>query len=234
MPSRPGLDPRTKIIAVIAVSAAVMSAGGGRFIAAGLLLAVGLAVWERAWRRAVVLPLFVGASAALAFWVPLVRPHPALGAVATGSFLGLRFAVALGVGMHLIATTSPTQLSAAFRAWRIPRGITVSTSVMLRFLPLVATEATAVLDAMRLRGLTGLRAMLRHPILAIERFTVPLIASSLRVGEDLAASAMLRGLGSPHRPTSMTPPRFGGRDATFALVVAALAAGSVLLSPGPA
>ncbi|RFS45593.1 energy-coupling factor transporter transmembrane component T [Micromonospora craniellae] len=230
MPSadRTGLDPRTKILTVIAVSAAVLGTGGNRFIVAGTLLAVGLAVWERVWRRAVLLPLVVGVFAAFAFWVPIVWPHPVLGIISIGSLYTVRFAVAVGVGMHLVATTSPTQLSAAFRAWRIPRGIAVSTSVMLRFFPLVTSEAGAVLDAMRLRGLVG-AGVVRHPVLAIERFTVPLIASSLRVGEDLAASAILRGLGSPHRPTSMTPPRFTWRDAAFAVALALLAGASIVV-----
>jgi energy-coupling factor transport system permease protein len=35
-----------------------------------------------------------------------------------------------------------------------------------------AAEAAAVLDAMRLRGLAGAVAFLRHPILGMERFTV--------------------------------------------------------------
>jgi len=48
--------------------------------------------------------------------------------------------------------------------------------------------------------------MLRHPNRSIEYFTVPLIASSLRVAEDLSAAALLRGQGS----TAALRRSFGG------------------------
>lgn len=144
----------------------------------------------------------------------------------------IRFVVAIGVGMHVVATTSATQLSVAFRAWRIPRAISVTLAVMLRFFPVVASEAAAVLDAMRLRGLAGPAGFLRHPILSLERFTVPVIAASLRAGEDLSASAILRGLGSRRTPTSINPPRFGVPDLALVLAVLGLTAGT-LLAPGP-
>jgi energy-coupling factor transport system permease protein len=99
---------------------------------------------------------------------------------------------------------------------------------MLRFLPTIIAEARAVYDAMRLRGIGGWGGMLRHPVLSIERFTVPLIASSLRVADDLSAAALLRGLGSATRPTAMHPPRLGVADLAAVLVVAALATATVL------
>lgn len=229
---RPGLDPRTKILLVVLVSAIVMSPGGLRFVLPALLLGVGLAAWEGAWRRAMGLPLAAGTMVVLGWLVPLWWPGPLTAIVSIACVYFIRFVVAIGVGMHLIATTSPTGLSAAFRAWRIPRAIAVTLAVMLRFFPVVASEATAVLDAMRLRGLTGPTGFLRHPVLSLERFTVPMIAASLRASEDLSASAILRGLGSHRRPTSMNPPRFGAPDLVFALAVGALAVGAVLL-PSP-
>ena len=80
----------------------------------------------------------------------------------------------------------------------MPRALTVPIAVMLRFVPVVAAEASAVLDSMRLRGLIGWRSVLRHPVLSIGWFTVFVIASMLRVGDDLSVAALLRGLGS-HR-----------------------------------
>lgn len=229
---RPGLDPRTKILLVILVSTVIMSPGGLRYVPAVLVMAIGLAMWERAWRRAIGLPVLAAAMWGLGWLLPLWWPNAFTAIVSVACAYLIRFVVAIGVGTHLIATTSPTQLNAAFRAWRIPRPISVTLAVMLRFFPVVATEATAVLDAMRLRGLTGSSGFLRHPILSMERFTVPMIAASLRASEDLSASAILRGLGSHRTPTSMDPPRFGLTDLLLVLVVAALAAAALLL-PSP-
>ncbi|MEZ3161336.1 energy-coupling factor transporter transmembrane component T [Microbacterium sp. BWT-B31] len=229
--NRLGLDPRSKIILVILVSAVVMSPGGLRFVPAALALAVALAAWEGAWRRAVALPVVAGAMWVLGWLLPLWWPNAFTAIVSIACVYLIRFVVAIGVGMHLIATTSPTQLSAAFRSWRIPRAISVTLAVMLRFFPVVAYEADAVLDAMRLRGLTGPTGFLCHPILSLERFAVPMIAASLRASEDLSASAILRGLGSRRTPTSMNPPRFAAPDLILLLALLALAAWALLAPP---
>lgn len=227
--ARRGLDPRTAILVVVVSSVSVMSPAGLRFVPAALVLAVGLAVWERAWRRV------AGVSAAaVVLWVlgwllPLWWPHPVTAVVSLTSTYLVRFVAALGVGAHLVATTSPTRLAAGLRAWRVPRPVSVTLAVMLRFFPLVRTEAAAVVDAMRLRGLAGTTGLLRHPVLSLERFTVPMIAASLRAAEDLSVSAILRGLGSHRAPTAMDPPRLGAPDLALVLVVVVLTSVALLL-----
>ncbi|TCC51377.1 energy-coupling factor transporter transmembrane protein EcfT [Kribbella capetownensis] len=222
------MDPRTKAILVLASSLVVMAPGGTPFIPAAIVLGVLLALSEGAWARAVLLPLTSAAVAAAAYLLPMALPYPVIGFVAAFAAYLLRFAAVGGVALHLLRTTTPTELTAALRAARIPRAITTSAAVMLRFLPTIATEARAVRDAMRLRGVGGWAGMLRHPVLSIERFTVPLIASSLRVAEDLSAAALLRGLGSATRPTAMHPPRLGVADLAAVGLVAALVTATVL------
>lgn len=229
--TRPGLDPRSKIVLVVLVSTAVMSPEGLRFVPAALVIGVGLALSERAWRRVAVLPLTVAAMWAIGWLLPLWWPNTVTTIAAIACIYLIRFAVALGVGVHVVATTSPTQLSAALRSWRVPRPISVTLAVMLRFFPVVASEAAAVLDAMRLRGLTGPAGFLRHPVLSLERFTVPMIAASLRASEDLSASAILRGLGSRRAPTSLHPPSFAAADLGLLVAVGALACGTLLAPP---
>jgi energy-coupling factor transporter transmembrane protein EcfT len=226
------LDPRTKILLVVVTSTVVTSPGGLRFVPAALALAVGLAAWEGAWRRAVGLPVVAAVMAAVGWLLPLWWTSRFTAILSLACTFLIRFTVAIGVGMHLIATTSPTDLHTAFRAWKVPRAIAVTVAVMLRFFPVVAGEAAAVRDAMRLRGLAGAGGFLRHPVLSIERFTIPMIASSLRASEDLSASAILRGLGSRRKPTAMNPPRFGRPDGVLAAVVAMLAIAAVAL-PAP-
>jgi energy-coupling factor transport system permease protein len=226
------MDPRTKLVLVVVVSTVAMSPGGLRFVPAALLLGVALAVWEGAYRRAAGLVAAAGVMWVIGWQLPLWWPNAVTAIASLACVYLIRFVVAIGVGMHLIATTSPTRLSAAFRAWRIPRPIAVTVAVMLRFFPVVASEAAAVMDAMRLRGLTGVTGMVRHPVLSAERFTVPMIAASLRASEDLSAAAILRGLGSRRIPTSMDPPRFGRADLVVTVGAAALTT-VALLAPAP-
>lgn len=232
-PARAGLDPRTKALLVVATGSTVMAPGGQVFIPAALVLGALLAMTERAWRRVILLPTVAAATATIAYLVPLTLRHPAVGMVAVAAAYALRFVAIAGIALHLIATTSPAQLTVALRAAHLPRAITVAGAVMLRFLPVITAEARAVADAMRLRGIGGWCGMLRHPVLALERFTVPLIASSIRVGEDLSASALLRGLGSRTRPTAMSPSRFTAVDGVCVLVVALLVAVTLFWRAAP-
>lgn len=227
-----GLDPRTKIFLVVLVSTAVLSPQGDQFLLPGLVLAVALAIFEHAWRRAWMLPVFVAVMWLLGQLVAQAWPSPATALVLLTCTYFMRFAVAVGVGAHLFATTSPASLNAAVRALRAPRVVAVMVVVMIRFFPVVWAEAAAVFDAMRLRGLTTPARVLRHPVRSIERFTVPMIASSLRASEDLSAAAILRGLGSYHRPTALHPPRLSRTDAAWLLLVILLSGAAILLPTG--
>jgi energy-coupling factor transport system permease protein len=216
---------------VVIVSLAVMSPDGLIFTPAALALGVGLALVESAWRRAAALAGLGGVMWIGGWLAPLWLPGPLVLVTALACQFSIRFVASVGVAAHLVATTSPTGMSAALRAVHAPRAIAVTLAVMLRFFPVVAGEAAAVVDAMRLGGLARAGGLGRHPIRALERFAVPMVAASLRASEDLSASAILRGLGSRRRPTAMTPPRFGPADLAAGLVLAALAVLSLELRP---
>lgn len=221
------LDPRATLLLLLTTSVVVTTPQGLRFVPAGLLLATGLAAWEGARVRAVAVPILGAVLYVLGWVAPSWSDHPVVEIAGLAASYTIRFLVTVALGAHVVATTSPTGLYAALCAWRAPRAISVTLAVMLRFFPVVASESRAVLDAMRLRGLVGAAGVARHPLLSAERFTVPMIAASLRASEDLSASAILRGLGSHHRPVAMDPQRFERPDltllaATLVLVVATL------------
>lgn len=206
-----------------------MGPQGLRFVPLVLALGVGFALLERAWARGAMIVAVAGAFLFCGWELPMLWPNGFTAVLSIGSVYGIRFLAAIGVGMHLVSTTSPTALGAALRAWRVPRPVAVPFAVLLRFFPVVRAESVAVLDAMRLRGLAGARGMLRHPILAVERFSVPMIAASLRASEDLAASAIVRGMGSTRRPTSVLAPHFTARDLVFWICIAAAVATTLMI-----
>ena len=77
----------------------------------------------------------------------------------------------------------------------------------------MGAEAVAIREAMEMRGVDlGIRGVLRHPLVIAERFLVPLLSSIARVADDLAASSVIRGLGGPTRPTSLTQLRVTSWD----------------------
>ena len=225
---RPGLDPRTKIVLVVLCSAVVMGSGGLRFMPASARSGTTLAVWERSWVRAVGLPAVAVALWVLGWVLPLWWPNLLTATTAIACAYLIRFAAAIGLGMHLIATTSPTLLAAGLRAWRVPRAVSVTLSRSC-----FASSRSSHPSPPRCWTRCGYEAWLVPAAWHATRswaskgFTVPMIAASLRATEDLSAATILRGLGSHRRPTAMVPPRFGVPDLILAVAVAILAAAAV-------
>lgn len=77
-----------------------------------------------------------------------------------------------------------------------------------------------------------MRGLRETPAQALEDRLVPLLASAVRGGEDLSASALVRGLGGPTRRTNLVEARLRPLDwacLVGAAVVAALAVATPLL-----
>lgn len=224
-PPSPGfaLDARTKLLLVISTGVAMSLPAPEPFLPAAVLLVTVLLSSERAWLRLGGFLAALTGLAAFAYLLPVLVAHPATAIIGYTAAYLLRFVLIAAVASHLIVTTSATQLTEALRAARLPRAIVVPTAVTLRFLPVVATETQAVWEAMRLRGLARVHDMIRHPGRFLEWLTVPAIASTLRVGEDLTASALLRGLDSTSRPTSIHRTRIGLADLLLIAATGAVA-----------
>lgn len=126
---------------------------------------------------------------------------------------------------YVLVTIRPAALVAALRQLRVPSTLVIPVVVMLRFIPVVLAEARAVTDAMRLRGLEpGGRGLVRRPLATLEMVIVPLLASVSRIADDLTASGLVRGLGSPARPTSRIRLSFGAADGVAVALAACLVA----------
>ncbi|GAA2180830.1 energy-coupling factor transporter transmembrane component T [Brooklawnia cerclae] len=219
------LDPRTKLLALLVVNALVL--GTGPFVvtvAAAVVAAVLLAsvTTGAAWR--VYLAVFAAGTACF-FLASDLLPN-GLGALLTGGgFWFARFSVSLALAGYVLASTGATELAAALRALGLPRAVVIPFSVMLRFIPTVVGELRAITDAIRLRGLVPTTSsLLVHPVRTAEFILVPLLSSTSRMADDLSASAIIRGLGSERRPTSIVRLRFSRRDAAMVVVLAGLVA----------
>lgn len=69
-------------------------------------------------------------------------------------------------------------------------------------------------DAMKIRGITTLRS----PIKMLEYRIVPLMVSIAKIGEELSAAALTRGLGAPQKRTNICAIGFGALDIFFFLL----------------
>lgn len=105
-----------------------------------------------------------------------------------------RFACALMVGSLILLTTTPTQLADAFDSLLSPLArlglpaheIAMVFALMLRFIPTIADEASAILDAQAMRGGGFDEGGVVQRVRAIVPVVVALLASCLRHAEGLS------------------------------------------------
>jgi energy-coupling factor transport system permease protein len=134
-----------------------------------------------------------------------------------------RFIPCIVMGCYVMVTTRVSEFIAAMERMHVSQKIIIPLSVMFRFFPTVAEESHAINDAMRMRNV-GIRNFSNNPTALFEYRLVPLLMSVVKIGDELSASALTRGLGSPERRTNICKIGFGIWDVIFSfIVIAALA-----------
>ena len=99
---------------------------------------------------------------------------------------------------YVVATTSVSEFIAAMERMHVSQKIIIPFAVMFRFFPTIGDENRSIQDAMRLRSI----GWKRGPVAMLEYRFVPLIVSVVRIGDELSAAAVTRGLGGPIRRTN--------------------------------
>lgn len=103
----------------------------------------------------------------------------------------------------LIVHIPSGKLTSSIRKLPIPENIMLILIVMLRFAPTVVHEFGEVKDAMKVRGfLRSIRTVLFHPLSTLEYAIVPMVFRSLKIADELASSAIVRGIESPYKKDS--------------------------------
>lgn len=202
-PSYITIDPRTKIFLMVTVTSimATGSSHGAMFYLRHLLMvlpfiALFISKKGKAAIRFLILYLIIFA---LNF---VVLPY-------TTGFLSFLVLATVGIytnilpgfimGYYLISTTSVSEFIAAMEKLKVSYKIIIPFSVVFRFFPTVKEEYISIQNAMKIKGVT----IRKSPIEMIEYRLVPLLISVTKIGEELSASALTRGLGSPIKRTNI-------------------------------
>lgn len=214
------VDPRTKFLVVLATNVVVMGRAVEWVLALAVVIVVALLAVDVGTRPMLTLAALSTVSAVVVA-LPLRWPNTVTITLGVICYWVLSFAVALSVGGWFVKTTRVGDLIAAMTAARVPRVLLIPLSVIFRFLPVAVDETRGVFEAMALRGYTG-RNLWRHPIVALERLVVPVLAASARIADELSAAALIRGLGSTRRPTIVADLRFHWGDGLLLVVAVGL------------
>ena len=111
-----------------------------------------------------------------------------------------RFAPGIMMGAYLISSTSVSEFIGAMERMHVTEKIIIPLSVIFRFFPTINEEYQAIRDAMKMRGI---RLGSGNPLLMIEYQIVPLMISIVKIGDELSAAALTRGLGAPVKRTNI-------------------------------
>lgn len=121
--------------------------------------------------------------------------------------------IVLFMTTHLLSKIPSGKVIAVFQKLTIPKDITLILIVMIRFAPTVTEEFKAIREAMKVRGFIGdFRKIIFHPLKTLEYAVVPIIFRTIKVGDELAATSIVRGVDNPCKKDSYYSNRLGYVD----------------------
>lgn len=127
------------------------------------------------------------------------------------------------LGYYIIESTKVDEFVAAMNSWHVPETIIIPITVVFRFVPTLQEESAAISDAMRMREIqVGTKKFWSNPMAFLEYRIIPLLMSVVKIGDELSAAALARGLGGVKRRTNIVQIGFSWRDGIIALLSAGL------------
>ncbi|PKU94133.1 energy-coupling factor transporter transmembrane component T [Bifidobacterium pseudolongum] len=131
-------------------------------------------------------------------------------------YMIMQFAPTMITVWYCISTTKISEFMAAMSRMHVPQGIAISIAVMMRFFPTLGEEYRSINDAMRMRGISfgggKVTKMVGYRM-------IPLLFSTINIGDELSQAAVTRGLGSPMERTNISEIGFHARDFLIMLVM---------------
>ena len=113
-----------------------------------------------------------------------------------------------------IIKISPGELMAVMKKMKVHRNIALPLIFMMRFFPVVRSEFSEIIASLKLRGLISFR----KPFVTMEYLFVPMMFSSSKIAEELAAASEVRGISANGEHTSRREIKFRKFDSAVVLL----------------
>lgn len=118
-----------------------------------------------------------------------------------------------------ISRASTGEFIASLNQMKIPRPITLSFSILFRFMPMVKSEFRLIRNSQKFRGIgVSVLQTVCHPVKTIEYILVPLMIRTSRIADELSASAVVRGMRLEGRGTSYHQVKWSVWDSVFVIL----------------
>ncbi len=207
------LDPRTKLLLLAFVSVFLLGNAGGdataEFRVVLNYVPLLFLLSARRWKTFLFGVIFYTCAYALSVFVmPECKGFLNFLLLAMCGIV-LRFLPGILTGMYVVSTTTVSEFICAMERIHMPQCITIPLSVMFRFFPTVMEEAGSINKAMAMRDIKfgGTKALQM-----IEYRMIPMMSCSVKIGQELSAASLTRGLGGPGKRTNICKIGFGFRD----------------------
>ena len=219
------LDPRTKVLVMLVLATLIFFVHKNLILNSILVfIPIFLLISDKRYR-----PAFIyGGLFVIAIFVKIYGgkfEFPYLISMILGLIVELifRFFPVFMFGYYIIKSTKPNEFISAMNLWHIPEAFIIPVSVVFRFVPTLAEENKSISNAMRMREIRfGTKKFLKNPSMILEYRLIPLMMSVAKIGEELSAAALSRGLGGLKKRTCMVELRFGIWDAGMAILIGVL------------
>ena len=219
------LDPRTKVLVMLVLATLIFFVHKNLILNSILVfIPIFLLISDKRYR-----PAFIyGGLFVIAIFVKIYGgkfEFPYLISMILGLIVELifRFFPVFMFGYYIIKSTKPNEFISAMNLWHVPEAFIIPVSVVFRFVPTLAEENKSISNAMRMREIRfGTKKFLKNPSMILEYRLIPLMMSVAKIGEELSAAALSRGLGGLKKRTCMVELRFGIWDAGMAILVGVL------------
>lgn len=199
------LDPRTKIFLCLTVSSIMLVPSDSPIIETmHLLFAILPLIFLVVLKKYKMAVYYLGMYLFSALVPKLLIPYlPNIINVLFTGMIALFTQILPGMMMayFLIVSTTVSEFVAAMDRMHVTKKISMPFSVLFRFFPTIIEEYGHVKDAMVMREVGSIR----NPMKMLEYRMVPFLTSIVSIGNDLAASALTRGLNSPVKRTNVCP-----------------------------
>ena len=134
-----------------------------------------------------------------------------------------RFFPVFMFGYYIIKSTKPNEFISAMNLWNVPEVFIIPISVVFRFVPTLSEENRSIENAMRMRDIRfGTYKFWKNPMMILEYRAIPLMMSIAKIGEELSAAALSRGLGGLKKRTCLVDLKFGVYDFIVAVLTVLL------------
>lgn len=132
--------------------------------------------------------------------------------------LFLRMLPGLMMGKYTLVSTDMSELVCSLKKMKIPDQIVIPITVMARFFYTFREDYSQIKDAMYLHGLTTKRLIL-NPLKLFEYRTVPLLMCLTRTADEVAISALTRGMEIGVKRSSISTSKIKEIDYIFFLIM---------------